>query len=84
MKNDAVISLADALAAAEIEEDSSVPAARVMVENVRKDLVRFHGKVRAAGAVADEAGDKGSAGILDPLGDALEKELWMLGAFLEG
>ncbi len=36
-------SLADALAAAEIEEDSSVPAARVMVENVRKDLVRFHG-----------------------------------------
>jgi len=75
-------SLGDALAAAEIAEDGSVPAARVMVENVRDDLVMFHAKVRAAGAAADEAGDKGSAGMLDPIGDALEKELWMLGAFL--
>ena len=77
-------SLADALAGAEIAEDASVPSARVMVENVRDDLRLFHGKVRAAGAAADEVGDKGSAGVLDPIGDDLEKELWMLGAYLDG
>jgi len=77
-------SLAQALAAATVQEDESVPGARAMVENVRADLQAFHARVRAAGELADEAGDKGSAGVLDPVGDHLEKELWMLGAYLDG
>jgi len=77
-------SLAQALEAASVQEDESVPGARAMVENVRADLQAFHAKVRAAGALADDAGDKGSAAVLDPIGDHLEKELWMLGAYLDG
>lgn len=76
--------LAQALEASVVEEDLSVPAARVMVRNVRADLEGFHARVRGAGELADESGDKGSAGLLDPLGDHLEKELWMLDAYLDG
>jgi len=76
-------SLAEALEAASVREDRSAPAARAMVENVRADLRAFLAKVRAAGDLADAAADKGSAGVLDPAGDHLEKELWMLDAYLD-
>ena len=76
-------SLGDALERSGIVEDRSVPAARAMVEAVRADLVGFHGKVRAVAGAAEDGGDKGSLGMLDGIGDELEKEVWMLDAWLD-
>jgi starvation-inducible DNA-binding protein len=74
--------LRQALELADVKEDLSVPAARDMVVNVAADLGNFRSKVRAAVAVAEEAGDRGSANLLDPIADGLDKHLWMLDAFL--
>lgn len=75
--------LRQALDLSRIDEDESVPAARDMVIAVRADMEHFHGAFRAASDKADKAGDKGSVGMLDPLADALEKEMWMIDAWLD-
>lgn len=77
-------SLRQALAASRIEEIEEVPAARDMVMHLQSDLSRFRSSVLKAISVAEEEGDRGSANLLDPVVDALDKELWMLGAYLAG
>ena len=75
-------SLKQALELSSVQESSEVPAARDMVIQLRAELDSFRAKVRGAVDLAEEAGDRGSVGLLDPLADALDKEIWMLDAFL--
>ena len=65
-----------------VEETTAVPAAGEMVAALLDDLKAYRTKVRAGIAAAEEAGDRGTANILDPVGDHLDKEIWMLEAFL--
>ena len=75
-------SLKQALEISSVQESSEVPAAGDMVIQLRGELDRFRGKIRSAVNLAEEAGDRGSVGLLDPIADALDKEIWMLDAFL--
>ena len=75
-------SLRQALELSSVSESSAVPAADEMVLQLRDELVSFRAKVRAAVGEAEEANDRGSVGLLDPIADALDKEIWMLEAFL--
>ncbi len=65
-----------------VEETTAVPKALEMVERLRTDLRDFRGKVRAGIDTAEEADDRGTANLLDPVIDHLDKEIWMLEAFL--
>ena len=65
-----------------VKETTAVPAALEMVRAVRTDLQDFRGKVRAGIDTAEQADDRGTANLLDPVLDHLDKEIWMLGAFL--
>jgi starvation-inducible DNA-binding protein len=76
-------SLKQALAASDIAEDESVPAARDMVLAVKSDFEGMHRKIRAAAVVAENEGDRGSIGVLDGAADALEKDMWMMKAWLQ-
>jgi starvation-inducible DNA-binding protein len=75
-------SLKQALELSSIQESNEVPAAGDMVVQLRAELDGFRSKVRAAVVEAEEAGDRGSVGLLDPIADALDKEIWMLDAYL--
>lgn len=75
-------SLQQALELSSVKESAAVPAAGEMVVQLLAELENFRVKVRAAVALADQAGDRGSANLLDPLADALDKEIWMLQAYL--
>ncbi len=75
-------SLKQALEISSVQESSEVPAAGDMVIQLRGELDRFRSKIRSAVNLAEEAGDRGSVGLLDPIADALDKEIWMLDAFL--
>ncbi|MEX2610153.1 MAG: DNA starvation/stationary phase protection protein [Gemmatimonadota bacterium] len=66
-----------------IQEDESLPAARAMVEAIVAD---FESMLKAAGKViadAEDVGDRGTANLLDDSRDWLEKEVWMLRAWLK-
>lgn len=76
--------LKQAMAVSRVEEIEEVPAARDMVQILKGDLETLRVNVQKAIAVAEEAEDRGSANLLDPTLDTLDKELWMLGAFLAG
>lgn len=69
------------LEAATLDEDESVPAAEAMVEAVMADLATLHGRAGAVIDVAEAAGDRGTANLLDDLRDAMEKDMWMLRAW---
>jgi starvation-inducible DNA-binding protein len=63
---------------ATIREDEELPQAPQMVDAIVADLESLH---EAAGRLidaAEEAGDRGTANLLDGLRDGMEKELWML------
>ncbi|MBK8165086.1 MAG: DNA starvation/stationary phase protection protein [bacterium] len=77
-------SLAQALELASVKEDASVPDAQRMVANTAADLQAFRARVRAVAQVADDAGDRGTVNLLDPIADGLDKKLWMLEAYLAG
>ncbi len=77
-------SLAQALELASVKEDVTVPDGQRMVANLAADLQAFRAKVREAVQVADEAGDRGTVNLLDPIADGLDKKLWMLEAYLAG
>jgi starvation-inducible DNA-binding protein len=66
------------LAAAELEEDESTPAAPAMVEAVLADLEAIHAKAGRLIETAEEADDRGTANLLDDVRDGIEKDLWML------
>lgn len=65
-----------------VEETTAVPKAPEMVTRLLADLKGFRGKVQGGIATAEEAGDRGTANLLDPVLDHLDKEIWMLEAFL--
>lgn len=74
--------LRQALESSSVNESVGVPSAMDMVVQLRQELDAFRAKVRAGIEQAEEAGDRGTANVLDPIGDALDKEIWMLDAFL--
>ncbi|HPF70239.1 MAG TPA: DNA starvation/stationary phase protection protein [Candidatus Krumholzibacteria bacterium] len=65
-----------------VEESAAVPEAPAMVRLVRDDLRRFRDAVLAGITAAEAESDRGTANLLDPVLDSLDKEIWMLGAFL--
>ncbi len=67
---------------AAIKETKEVPSAAGMVAELTKDLGVFKGRVDQVLQQADQDGDRGTANLLDPVGDELDKTLWMLKAFL--
>jgi starvation-inducible DNA-binding protein len=69
------------LAATELAEDESTPAAPAMVEGVASDLRVLHQRAGNALAAAEQAQDRGSVNLLDALRDGIEKDLWMLQAW---
>lgn len=75
-------SLKQALELSSVKESAAVPAAGEMVAQLLAELENFRIKVRAAVAEAEKAGDRGSVNLLDPMADALDKEIWMLQAYL--
>lgn len=75
-------SLKQSLGQSRIQEMEEVPAARDMILILQKDLSSYRDFVLEAINEAEEAGDRGSVSLLDPVVDALDKELWMLGAYL--
>lgn len=77
-------SLAQALELASVKEDVTVPDAQRMVAATASDLQGFRSKVREAIRLADDAGDRGTVNLLDPIADGLDKKLWMLEAYLAG
>ncbi len=74
--------LAQALEHASISEVAMVPPARDMIILVKEDLETFQGRVGQVLELADQEGDRGTANLLDPVNDELDKTLWMLRAFL--
>lgn len=70
--------LASMLQAAHLKEDETVPSAPEMVDAVLADLDTLHERAGAVLELAEEAGDRGTANLLDDLRDGMEKELWML------
>ena len=77
-----VPTLKRALELATIEEDDSTPGASKMVEIVLADLEKQAGNMAKVIEAAEEAGDRGSANLMDGFCDEIEKTCWMLKAFL--
>ncbi|MGD9547933.1 MAG: Dps family protein [Candidatus Krumholzibacteriia bacterium] len=74
--------LAGAVEHAAIAETEEVPAARKMVADLAADLETFGNRVSQVVSAAEQAGDRGTANLLDPILDELDKTRWMLKAFL--
>jgi starvation-inducible DNA-binding protein len=74
--------LRQALELSSITESAEVPGAQEMVVQLKAELDNFRLKVRNTVEAAEEAGDRGTVGLLDPIADALDKEIWKLDAFL--
>lgn len=77
-----VRTLGQALEIAVVQEDAGLPDAQAMVANLRQDLDAIRQRSVQGIEMAEEAGDRGSANLLDGLNDELEKTLWMLDASL--
>lgn len=75
--------LASMLKEARLQEDESIPEAPDMVSVAMADLQGLHGRAGEVIALAEDAGDRGTANLLDDIRDAVEKDLWMLGAWKE-
>jgi starvation-inducible DNA-binding protein len=73
--------LAELLRAASLEEDPEIPAAAVMVDRVEADLKLLQQRIAGLIDTAEAGGDRGTANLLDGLLDAIEKDVWMLGAW---
>ncbi|QDU85593.1 DNA protection during starvation protein [Planctomycetes bacterium Pla163] len=73
----------DVLKHARLKEDSSLPSAHEMVKNLHDDLLALNVNLRALVVEAEKADDPATLNLAEGYGDAQEKEVWMLGAFLE-
>lgn len=71
------------LAAARLSEDEGVPSAQDMVRHILQDMEKLSTWTRELAVTAEEAGDRGTVGLMDGFGDTYEKEMWMLRASLE-
>jgi starvation-inducible DNA-binding protein len=69
------------LNAASLDEDETIPAADAMVDAVVEDLRALHARAGKVLELAEEAGDRGTANMLDDIRDGMEKDLWMLRAW---
>ncbi len=63
---------------AELKEDESIPSAYEMVDVILADVEALHARAGKVLDAAEEAGDRGTANLLDDLRDGMEKDLWML------
>ncbi|MGD2067488.1 MAG: Dps family protein [Gemmatimonadota bacterium] len=73
--------LASMLKSARLKEEEAIPTAPEMVAMVLADLEAMHANSGQLVETADEAGDRGTANLLDDLRDGMEKDLWMLRAW---
>ncbi|HSJ65772.1 MAG TPA: DNA starvation/stationary phase protection protein [Gemmatimonadaceae bacterium] len=73
--------LASMLKASRINEDETIPAAPEMVDALIADMRSLRARAGEVMTLAEAADDRGTTNLLDDLGDALEKEIWMLGAW---
>jgi starvation-inducible DNA-binding protein len=69
------------LNAASLDEDETIPTADAMVDAVVEDLRALHARSGKVLELAEEAGDRGTANMLDDIRDGMEKDLWMLRAW---
>lgn len=69
------------LEVAQLKEDETIPAAREMVDAIIADMEALHGRAGDVLDTAEEAGDRGTANLLDELRDGMEKDLWMLNSW---
>jgi starvation-inducible DNA-binding protein len=69
------------LNAASLDEDETIPAADAMVDAVLEDFRALHARAGKVLELAEEAGDRGTANMLDDIRDGMEKDLWMLRAW---
>lgn len=76
--------LKEQLSVARLKEDDGAPDGVTMVRNVAGDLGTLKGLLRETSGKASSGGDTASANLLDGIADKHEKNLWMLGAWLEG
>ncbi|MBD3258056.1 DNA starvation/stationary phase protection protein [candidate division GN15 bacterium] len=74
--------LAGALELATISEDDTVPSANDMVSNTLYDLETQQSQIQGVIAAAEAEGDRGTVNLLDGISDDLEKQMWMLRAYL--
>lgn len=75
--------LGQALELATVHEDAGQPSAQQMVQALVAD---FEAIVAAAGKTiqaAEAAGDRGTANLLDTIRDKVQKDVWMLKAWLD-
>ncbi len=79
---DPLATLSQAIEHAAIQEIETIPASMEMVALLADDLRTFKGRLGQVLVLADQDGDRGTANLLDPIGDELDKTLWMLGAFM--
>ncbi len=75
--------LSEAVKNATIKEDSEIPSADEMVNRVLSDFVILHVQMGKAIEEAEKASDRGTANLLDGMADGLEKDMWMLRAYLQ-
>ena len=76
--------LARAVELATINERADDLGTTERVEATIEDLHGLHGAMGGAIAEAEKAGDRGTANLLDGVRDAIDKDVWMLKAFLAG
>ncbi len=69
------------LEAASLAEDETVPSADAMVDAVAADMSALHTRAGQVIDAAEDAGDRGTANLMDDLRDGMEKDLWMLKAW---
>ncbi|MCB9851086.1 MAG: DNA starvation/stationary phase protection protein [Phycisphaerales bacterium] len=76
------LTLADVLKTTKLAEESSSPDACKMVELILADLHSQEEQFRKLIASAEDASDRTTANVLDDVIDEIEKNRWMLRAFL--
>jgi starvation-inducible DNA-binding protein len=75
--------LAQSLELTTLKEDAGKPSTNDMVKNLISD---FEVVVKAAGntiKAAEDAGDRGTANLIDEVRDQTQKDIWMLKAYLK-
>lgn len=66
-----------------LHEELSTPSSRNMVKHITHDLRKVRTYILDAVEAAEAERDRGSVNVLDDMLDLLEKDVWMLEAWLE-
>jgi len=75
--------LSEVLDTAALAEDDEIPSAQDMVRRIAADLGTLDRTSGVLVAAAEELGDRSTVNLLDGIRDVLEKDRWMLEAWLE-